>query len=104
MAVQEQHDLADYLLLGPARADPQRTLGPDAGDFLETFGRLLDGVEYGRTERLHQLSGIDRADALDHAVAGRPAAAAARGPRRSRLTRPRAGLRRHTVNRSAKWA
>ena len=69
MAVQEQHDLADHLLLGPARADPQRTLGPDAGDLLETFGRLLDGIEHGRTERLHQLAGIDRADALDHAGA-----------------------------------
>ena len=69
MAVQEQHDLADHLLLGPARADPQRTLGPDAGDLLETLGRLLDGVEHGRTERLDQLSGIDRADALDHAGA-----------------------------------
>ena len=69
MAVQEQHDLADHLLLGPARADAQRPLGPDAGDLLETFGRLLDGVEHGRTERLHQLAGIDRADALDHAGA-----------------------------------
>ena len=69
MAVQEQHDLADHLLLGPAGADAQRPLGPDAGDFLEAFGCLLDGVEHGRTERLHQLLGIDRADALDHAGA-----------------------------------
>ena len=69
MAMQEQHDLADHLLLGPAGTDAQRPLGPDAGDLLQAFGRLLDGVEHGRTERLHQLLGIDRADALDHAGA-----------------------------------
>ena len=69
MAVQEQHDLADHLLLGPAAADPLGALGPDAGDLLETLGRLLDGVEHGRSEGLHQLAGVDRADALDHAGA-----------------------------------
>src|SRR5215475_11996548 len=32
ITVQEQHDLANHLLLGPARDDPLRTLGADTGD------------------------------------------------------------------------
>jgi hypothetical protein len=33
VAVQEQHDLADDLLFGPAGDDPLRTLRADAGHF-----------------------------------------------------------------------
>ena len=69
MAVQEQHDLADHLLLGPASLDACGPLGPDAGHLLQPFGCLLDGVEHGLAERLDQLAGVDRADALDHAGA-----------------------------------
>ena len=69
MAVQEQHDLADHLLLGPASLDAGGTLGPDAGHLLQPLGCLLDGVEHGLAERLDQLAGVDRADALDHAGA-----------------------------------
>ena len=69
MAVQEQHDLADHLLLGPAVRDPRGALGPDAGDLAQALGRLLDDVEHGLAEGLHQLAGVDRADALDHAGA-----------------------------------
>ena len=69
MAVQEQHDLADHLLLGPARDDALGPLGPDAGDLPQALGALLDDVEHGLAERLHQLAGVDRADALDHAGA-----------------------------------
>ena len=69
MAVQEQHDLADHLLLGPAAADALGALGPDAGDLPQALGALLDGVEHGLAERLDQLAGVDRADALDHAGA-----------------------------------
>ena len=69
MAVQEQHDLADHLLLGPASLDACGPLGPDAGHLLQPFGCLLDGIEHGLAERLDQLAGVDRADALDHAGA-----------------------------------
>jgi hypothetical protein len=60
MAVQEQHDLADHLLFGPAAADPLRPLGPDAGDLLEPFGRLLDHVEHRLAEGSDQLAGVDQ--------------------------------------------
>ena len=51
----------------------QRQLGPveqsNAGDLLKTFRRLRDNVEHARPKSLHQLAGVDRADALDHAGA-----------------------------------
>ena len=47
------------MLLGALRAD--------AVDLLQALGRLLDDVEHLFAEGLHQLLGVDRADALDHA-------------------------------------
>ena len=69
MAMQKQHDLADHLLFGPAVSNPQGALGSDAGDLLKTFRRLRDDVEHVHPKGLHQLAGVDRADALDHAGA-----------------------------------
>ena len=46
MAVQEQHDLADHLLLGPALRDALGALGPDPGDLAQALGALLDRVEH----------------------------------------------------------
>ena len=42
MGVQEQHDLADHLLLGPAGDDARGALGADAGDLPQALGLLLD--------------------------------------------------------------
>ena len=51
------------------RADPLGALGPDPGHLPQALGALLDRVEHGLGERLDQLLGVDRADALDHAGA-----------------------------------
>ena len=69
VAVQEQHDLADDLLLGPAGDDPLRALRANAGHLAKTTGLLLDDVEHGFAERAYQLLRIDRPDAADHARA-----------------------------------
>src|SRR4029077_19218735 len=50
VAVQEQHDLADDLLLGPARDDSLGAFRADAGHLTQTPGFLLDDVEYGFAE------------------------------------------------------
>ena len=69
MAVQEQHDLADHLLLGPALDDALGALRTDPADLAQARGLVLDQVEHRLAERLHQPAGVDRADALDHAGA-----------------------------------
>ena len=69
VAVQEQHDLADDLLLGPAGDDPLRALRADAGHLAQAVGLLLDDVEHGFAEGAHELLRIDRPDAADHAGA-----------------------------------
>jgi hypothetical protein len=58
--VEEQHDLADHLLLGPAGNDPCRALGADAGDLLLAIGLLLDQVEHSLAEGADELPRIDR--------------------------------------------
>ena len=69
VGVQEQHDLAYGLLVGPARDDARGPLGADAGDLAQALGLLLDQVEHRVPERADQRAGIDRADAADHAGA-----------------------------------
>jgi hypothetical protein len=44
VAVQEQHDLADNLLLGPASDDPPRSLRADTGHLTQTTRLLLDDL------------------------------------------------------------
>jgi hypothetical protein len=66
VAVKEDHDLPDDLLLGPGVRDP---LGPNranARDLAKTTGLGLDDVEDLFTESLDHLLGIDRPDAPDH--------------------------------------
>jgi hypothetical protein len=69
VGMQEQHDLADDLLVRPAGDDPLGALRPDAGDLPEPARLLLDDVEHGLAERLHEPLAVDRADALDQARA-----------------------------------
>src|SRR5512132_2583160 len=66
VAVQKDHDLADRLLIGPGGDNVLGALRSDAVDLPQTLGGLFDGVEHLFAEGLHQLPGVDRADALDH--------------------------------------
>ena len=67
--VQEQHDLADDLLVRPAPDDAPGALGADPVHLAQPLGLLLDDVEHGLAEGRDQPLGVDRADALDHAGA-----------------------------------
>ena len=67
VGMQEQHDVPDDLLLGPAGDDPCRTLDADTGYLAQTLRLLLNEVEHGFAEAPHQPLGIDRADPADHA-------------------------------------
>ena len=69
MGVQEQHDLAHDLLLGPASGDALGALGAYALDLAQTRRLGLDHVEDGLAEGLHQALGIGGPDAADHARA-----------------------------------
>ena len=69
------------LLLRPAGDDPRRPLGADAGHLAQPLGLLLDEVEHRLAEGPHQLLGVDRADAADHAGAEIPLDALERGRR-----------------------
>ena len=66
VAVQEHHDLANNLLLGPGIGDPLRPHPADAGHLAQTFRLGLNDVEDLLAERPDQLAGVDRADAPDH--------------------------------------
>ena len=66
VAVKEDHDLPDDLLLGPGVRDP---LGPnraDARHLAKPIGLGLDDVEDLLPEGLDHLLGVDRPDAPDH--------------------------------------
>ena len=66
VAVKEDHDLPDDLLLGPGVRDP---LGPNCADarhLAKPIGLGLDDVEDLLPEGLDHLLGIDRSDAPDH--------------------------------------
>jgi hypothetical protein len=67
--LQKQHDLANHPLLGPARDNPLRTLGANAGHLAQSTRLLLDDVEHGFTKGANQLLRRDRPDAADHAGA-----------------------------------
>ena len=67
--MQEEHDLADHLLVGPTFADPIGPLGPDPDHLPQALGALLDRVQRALGEGSDQLLGVDRPDALDHAGA-----------------------------------
>ncbi len=67
--MQEQHDLADDLLFGPAGGDPRGPHRADALDLAQPIGISLDELEDGLTEAFHQTLRVGRADAADHAGA-----------------------------------
>jgi hypothetical protein len=66
VAVKEDHDLPDDLLLGPGVRDPFRPHRSDPGDLTETIGLGLDDVEDLVSKGLYHLLGVDRADAADY--------------------------------------
>ena len=67
--VQEDHDLADDLLLGPGGGDALGAHRADARHLAQALGLRFDDVEHLLAEGPHQLLGVDRADAADHAGA-----------------------------------
>src|SRR5262245_18598000 len=67
MAVQEDHDLPNRLLLGPGGTDPAGANRADAVDLSETRGFGLDDLEDVLAERPDELLGVDRPDAPNHA-------------------------------------
>src|SRR5262249_18925448 len=66
VAVQKQHDLADDLLLGPARDDALCAFRTDSSHLTQTARLLRDDVKYGFAKRAHELLRIDRADTANH--------------------------------------
>ena len=69
MAVQEHHDLANDLLLGPGVGDSLGAHSADTGHLAQPFRLGLDDIEYFLAERPDHLPSIDRPDAVDHAGA-----------------------------------
>ena len=67
MGVQEQHDLADHLLIRPARDDPLDAHRTDTGNLAQPVRLPLDHVEHIGAEGADQLLRVDRADSPDHA-------------------------------------
>ena len=67
--MQEQHDLADDLLLSPASNDPLRPLWTDPGYQAQPRWLLFDDVEHCLTESTHEFLRVDRPNAAEHAGA-----------------------------------
>src|ERR1700737_4565188 len=66
IAMQKNHDLANNLLIGPARGDLSGANFPDPIDLSQPRGRLLNDIEHGGTEGLDQPPGVYRTNTLDH--------------------------------------
>ena len=69
MLMQEDHDLADHLLIRPGRGDLGRAHRADALDLPKPLGVGLDDVEHVLAELPDHALGVDRADTADHAGA-----------------------------------
>ena len=67
VAVQEHHDFPDRLLLGPGGENAGSANRSDAVDLAQPVRRCLDDVEHLVAEGAHELLGVDRANAADHA-------------------------------------
>ena len=65
--VQKDHDLADRSLLGPRFANPRGADRADPFDVAQAVRLGVDHVEDRGAERVHQLRGVDRTDAVDQA-------------------------------------
>ena len=68
IGVQKNHDLAHDLLLGPRHADRASPLRADPSHLLQPHGLAVDDIEDTLAEFLHELFGIDRANAFDEAA------------------------------------
>jgi hypothetical protein len=66
VAVKEDHDLPDDLLLGPGVGDPFGSNRANARHLAKATGLGLDDVEHPLPERFDHLLGVDRPDAPDH--------------------------------------
>ncbi len=66
VGVQEHHDLAHDLLLGPRFLDAFAPFGTDVVDFLQARGLVVDHLEDLVAEAGDEFLGEDGADALDH--------------------------------------
>src|SRR6266496_5240437 len=66
VAVQEDHDLADHLLLGPGRRDAAGSHRTDAIHLPQAIRLRLDDIEHLVAEGAQELLGIDWAYATDH--------------------------------------
>jgi hypothetical protein len=64
--VEEDHDLADRLLLGPGGCDSAGSYRTDAVHLAQTIRLRLNDVEHLLAEGARELLGIDRANAADH--------------------------------------
>src|SRR5262249_35701520 len=67
MAVQENHDLADCLLLGPGDRDACGSYRTNAVYLAQAIRCRLDDIEHLLAKGAPKLLGIDRANAADHA-------------------------------------
>src|SRR6266568_2573663 len=66
LAMQEDHDLADRLLLGPGGPDAAGSYRADAVHLPQAIRLRLDDIEHLVAEGAQKLLGIDWADAPDH--------------------------------------
>ena len=67
VAVQEHHDFPHRLLLRPGGENAGSPNRSDAVDLAQPVRRCLDDVEHLVAEGAHELLGVDRANAADHA-------------------------------------
>ena len=65
VTLKKDHDLPHHPLIMPTRRDPFFSGGTDTGHFGETGGAALDDLKDVLSERLDELLGEVRADALD---------------------------------------
>ena len=67
VAMQEHHDFPDRFLFCPGGKNAGRANRSDSIDFAQPVRRCLDDVEHLFAEGAHQLLGVNRANAADHA-------------------------------------
>jgi hypothetical protein len=67
VAVQEDHDFPDRLLVCPGRKNAGSADRSNAGHLAQSIRCCFDNVEHLFAEGPHQLFGIDRTNAADHA-------------------------------------
>ena len=65
--MQEDHNFPDCLLLGPGSENAGSANWSNAVDFTQPIRCCLDDVEHLVAKGAHQLLGVNRADAPDHA-------------------------------------